>query len=263
MAHELKTYIEACNKSADASRRPLAILVIAYVVVFCAIWNARNNSWQNSFVRSGGAALQWLALSPEQQSHVSKDRRFAAGREFVEVYGMDDPVLLAWAIEKVRATQVESTLFFKLPFFNISVHINDLGVLAGLAFVLLLGWYRQCLVHHLVAMRVTLRSDAATADTAQTRELLAIHQFLTFPVPDAVGVRAAQATQLLLLTPAVLFQAYLLWSNWSTRQLGLVLGSAYAVPILSLSALFLVVLVVLIVSCHRWLRLIAREWRGS
>jgi hypothetical protein len=263
VADDMDKYIEACNDSADKSRRPLALLVTAYVMVFCTIWNARDSSFQNSFVRAAGAAKRWLLATPAEKSAPDAAVRFREGSRFVETYGVDDPEVLSWAIEKVRANQVESALFFKVPFFSISVHINDLAIMTGLTFMMLLGWYRQCLMHHLLSIRVALSRASPGPDAVRVRELLTLHQFLTVPVPEVAGQRAARRLQFLLLVPCVVFQGYLALSNWQTRRLAFALGSDYAIPLLFLSAIFFIVDLTLVVSCQSWLKLIAKEWRGA
>ena len=260
MSYEPKDFLEACNRSAESSRRPLAILVVSYVIVFCAIWNSRDNCWHNSFIKSAGAAIAWLEAPPAVKENPTAGSRLDLGRTFVHTYGVDDPKLLAWAIDTIRTDQVEKNLFFELPFFNVSVHINDLGVLSGLAFMLLLIWYRQCLAHLLLCTRIALRTHCG-ADAAATRQLIAMHQFLTIPTPDPTGVRPARATQLLLLVPSALLQTYLLWTNWTTRPLAFALGARYALPILGLTTLFSLIVVVLVSDCHYQLGLIATEWR--
>ena len=251
----------ACNHSVDASRRPLVIVVIAYVIVFCMVWNARNSSWQNSYIRSAGAAIQWLGTAPEVREATPTDSRLAAGRLFVETYGLDDPTLIRWAIEHIQASQIDKVLFVELPLFNVSIHINDLGVYSGLTFMILLIWYRQCLAHHLACMKLALRRDSLNTDEQLlVRQLLAMHQFFTVPASESpLGLHVKRTIQLLFLAPAVVWQAYLAWTNWTTRELAFALGASYAVPILSLTSIFFIIVTILVASCHQILGLIATE----
>lgn len=263
MSYRSEDLLGGCNHSADASRRPLAIMVVAYVIVFCMVWNARDYSWQNSYVRSAGAAIQWLSTAPEVRDAAPPDSRLSAGRRFVEAYGLDDPADILWAIKTIQSSQVDKVLFVELPLFNVSIHINDLGAYSGMTFMVLLIWYRQCLAHYLACMKLVLRSHEADADARLLMsQLLAARQFFTVPAATSpLGLRVNRPIQLLFLAPSVVCQAYVAWTNWTTRELGFALGASYALPILSLAFLFFVIVTILVASCHRLLGLIADELR--
>lgn len=261
MSFTPKDFLDACCDAAASSRRPLAMLVVAYVIVFCAIWNARDSCWENSYVIAANAGIAWLGATPEARAAATLGSRLERGRRFVEAYGLDEPDLIKWSIEKVRTSQVENGLFFKLPFFNVSVHINDLSVLAGLAFMLLLLWYRQRLVQHFVCVRLVLSREMEVSDAAAACQLMAMKQLMATPIETHPGgVATTRVTHFLVLVPAIALEGYLLWTNWATRHLAFALGGSYAVPLLLLTGVFFAVIAVVVLDCQRWLSRIARAW---
>ena len=135
MTDWLREYLAACNQSADRTRRPLALLVTAYVIVFALIWNGRPNSWSNTFIKAADKGIYWFSLSPDARASQPDLPSVREGSRFVRTYGFKNPAQLRAAINSIKTHQFDHILHFQVPFFNTLVHLNDLGVLSGLTFL--------------------------------------------------------------------------------------------------------------------------------
>jgi hypothetical protein len=84
-------------------------------------------------------------------------------------------------LSDAQATQIKT---IKIPFFNCSLDIDDLGLVSGSAFLITLLWFRSVLWSERRNINVVFAASRATNDTTllmTTYELLSMHQNLMAP----------------------------------------------------------------------------------
>ena len=166
--HEhIKTYVEAAARATTRGRDILVLIIIVSVLIFGAFWNSRQGSWGNSRIRSTADVLRLQNLlsqratanDPEAISALDKqlaDPKFERVREYVEIRPfLNQPGAAAEMLKKLEEIQTEHVLYLRLPFFGLIVDVNDLGMLGGFAFTVLLLWFRFALWHERANLEMT------------------------------------------------------------------------------------------------------------
>ncbi|MDQ2922650.1 MAG: hypothetical protein M3R52_13695, partial [Acidobacteriota bacterium] len=158
-SEEIKQHLDATTASSSRGRRVLIVLITASVLAFGAFWNSRQGSWINSRVRVASSADKYLRLNKEYYANGTSDERkreierelqskaYDEPKAFIGIRGLQTSEELDPLIKKVRDIQTEHVMFIHVPFFGVLFDINDLGMLGGFAFVVLLLWFRFSLWH--------------------------------------------------------------------------------------------------------------------
>jgi hypothetical protein len=87
----------------------------------------------------------------------------------------------------METAYVEGSLIIRIPFFGITVDVNDLGVLGGIGFLLILSCYRFFLHREIANLRISftvarIKPEGSDQDSlASFYSLLAMRQVFTIP----------------------------------------------------------------------------------
>lgn len=158
----LQQYAEAVKESTNRTRRILLIMIVASILVLSAFWNTRPEGWVNSRLQRAKATDESFGLNKT------------------------DPSPALFWIQKIRTEQVSQV---QVPVLGISFDVNDLGLLGGVTFSVLLIWVNYSLWHHSNNLKLAFgfarhldeKNSEASRFLFHTYQNLAMRQVLTIP----------------------------------------------------------------------------------
>ncbi len=273
------TYIDASARTATRSREILILIIIVSVLVFGAFWNSRQGSWISERIRIHTEVLALLQqeqevakLRPGTPEKFAADavlagRRFDRAREFLaERPQLRDPEAVRAAKHRLQEIVTEHVLYVKVPFFGLVMDVNDLGMLGGFTFIVLLLWFRSSLWHESENLRITFADAARHGDESFYYTALSMQQVLTTPPLLHTERRrydhwSVIVKSLMLLPVAVHFTVFCYDSI--SFKFGWTISPANTIIAMSVSFIFLCVIVWLTYLCFRLLADIADTWRTT
>jgi hypothetical protein len=209
---EITDYVEAASASSDRGRFVMIVMITASVLAFAAFWNARQGSWVNerlhvARVGAVGCEKQWdedtrRKLPLDDQEVYDRSRNFYDVRHFHDCKQLDQ------VVKGLEDVQTQNVNFIKVPFFGIQFDENDLGLLAGFTFFVVLLWFRYSLVRELNNLNLTFAVAKTHSQQAVnlSYDLLAMRQVLTQPpMRTSAGRNRATAGRLSAWVPKLLY----------------------------------------------------------
>ena len=161
-------------------------------------------------------------------------------------------------LENLHNSFVEKTMNVSVPFLGITLDINDLGLLGGITFSLLLTWLLFSLRREAENLQI-LFSKATDEVLPTVYQLLEMTQVLTIPVQRKGKSRHIVAASrfilerlefLLFLTPCAV-QFFVVWNDQTTLPLGVALNDRLALREFHWEEFLLVAMVILTAFCFR------------
>lgn len=278
LSEELKQSIEATTSSSSRGRRVLIVLITASVLAFGAFWNSRQGSWINSRVRVASGAEKLLRLNKEYYAGGTTEQRkeeivrelqskiYDEPKRFISIRGLQTSEELDPLIKKVRDIQTERVMFIHVPFFGVLFDINDLGMLGGFAFVVLLMWFRFSLWHESSNLKTTFAKATEKNCLPLSYELLSMHQVLTVPCSlgkDRPRQRPwGKIALLLFFLPSAVQLTVLAYDAYSF-EFGSTISLFNTIVSIAVSLAFLVLIIILTVYCVELSREIERTWKKA
>lgn len=228
LSDEAKLRIDASAASSARGRTILVVMIVASVLVFASWWNGREESWLSAQYIIADTLLQMdngLKIEDPELERRATTLKDAAG--------WDRPTLEKIKQENYQAW-FENGVLVEIPFFGVSVHAGDLGLLGGFTFVVVLMW----LIFSLAGERTNLQTTFDRAREAKqldaTFEILAMRQVLTVP-----SLRAEKRSRLWGKLPKLLFllplmtHALVVHSDRETAEVGRLISPSSASAVLT------------------------------
>jgi len=287
----LKPLIEATAASASRFRRVLIVMIIASILAFGAFWNARRGSWLNSRIDVALLGNEYLTLKDkvsrieseltygpsdprmtalyEQKKELEgnvKSDKYEDAKAWLKYRGMQDREQLAESVKKLEQARVDSVLLIKIPFFGIVVDINDLGLLGGFTFVVILMWFRFSLWREYFNLISTFREAKTLEHLGFVYRSLAAQQVLTVPpalseIPP-IEKPWGKVVRVLYFLP-VLVQVIILIYDIVSFKVGLSISRFNSYFGVLMSASFLYLSMILTSLCLQLSRHIDKEWEDT
>lgn len=252
----IKEYLAAVSASSTRARYVLILMILASVVVFSAFWNSREGSWVTSRLDCIAAAEQFKA------GKIGRDE-YERGKECAENYNLDSVDEAIAMHEELRRTMVDNVLTVHVPILGMRFDVNDLGMLGGFAFAVLLLWFRFALWQE----QENLRRVFAHVPKENKKEVyiaLAMHQVLTVP-PNLDGKPRDEAVWgylvLGLLFLPFLVEATVFFHDCMTLTLGNAVNPRSALVVLGVSIVFTVLTLVFTINALTIVRGTIGTWR--
>lgn len=209
----IKQYVDASAESADRVRFVLLIMVTASILALVATWNSRTNGWPTSRLivatnaqkfydekgqRITGSDEQvkqqvWpkffneekyeRASSQAERDRYKRDREQAYDRAkaFVEASRFADFNHLQEHVHYLERARIEKVLYITVPFFGVVFDINDLGIFAGITFIIALLLFRFSLLRELRNLRLVFLQAKTPEHLRVCYDMLSMQQVLTTP----------------------------------------------------------------------------------
>jgi hypothetical protein len=232
-------YINAAEDSSGRARWVILIIVTTCILVFAGFLNSRPGNWLDARVHAAqNAFLYWNIISNKIRTDTSEVKTFALwdtssnkfksdtaqARAFINKYNITSIEELKIWLNGYIISKQQNVQLIRVPFFAFSFDVNDLGIISGIAFVLLMLLMRLCLMrelrnHHFVFEEV--KNDPNMLD--QVYHILSMKQVLTVPPSRLVWTEYLWAipTKLLLVLPLGL-QFLILKNDLKTLDFGLI-----------------------------------------
>lgn len=289
MSPETLKAIDATQGSSDRARWVLLTLQVTCIVIFMALWHETPFAWTYSRLQTAQAAV-WLldcgtnhpenadsAAAGSQDKHPEchyidtngkpLDRPFSAdeirrAQRFLAEWRLP-PEQAREQLKELQESMVNRAMNVSVPFLGITLDVNDLGLLGGASFLLLLVWFYYSLQReerNVAALFQATRDE----DLSDVYELLAMTQVLTIPPrPAASPSRFWGKLPALLFWMPSLVQILVLLNDAETLYRSIVVGRWFGVTEFAASLLFLLAMVWTTSQCAAKSGEVFDHWQGA
>ncbi|HEY6159279.1 MAG TPA: hypothetical protein VIV88_17660 [Gemmatimonadales bacterium] len=262
----------------------IIVIIVTSVVAFGGLWNSRQAAWIMSRIRTAQAALKdWDSTAANAQRPCQRGPSDPALQDFVSKYGFcrsDEVRDWLFSLERARTDYV---LTLRAPFFGIVFDVNDLGMLAGFTFSVLLLWFVVSVLREQNDLALAFRQARARRQLRMCYDLLSTRQVLTVPplldrsderqspvrmaglvilLPRFLLPREGSSIARRLILLPLIVQIAIVWHDKLTLDFGKLfqVGSTAAVVFAEWS--FLLVILALTLSSLMISRQVDGVWRG-
>lgn len=166
-------------------------------------------------------------------------------------------------LQLLGSAKVNYIVLWHIPFFGTVFDVNELGLLGGFTFVVILMWFRFSLWREYFNLRSTFEEARSVDGLESCYKYLAMSQVLTVP-PTLSNIQYQErpwgkVVRCLYLLPAAVLTAVVAYDCYSF-QIGWVVSKFNTVFSISASICFLVLTILLTFWCFRLSNEIDQEW---
>lgn len=249
---KIKDLVQSVDVSSSRARTATYVLAVTSLIVFSAFWNVHPGGWLKERVKVAREAETFVAakkqwpLTKKAEEKIHQDLVAA----LVEDRGLDREGAARNYREQLESLLYKQSYQVKIPFFGVSYDINDLGLLGGFAFFVVLMILRFSLARELANLKLAFREAEKKKELADCYKLLSMGQVLT--VPPHTGVSGTYFTKnlpkILYVLPAII-QSFIIYNDISTLDIGLTFSRYNAILAIIFSAGFWIINAILTYNC--------------
>ena len=208
---DIHAYLDASGDAAKHTRLVMLVMVVTSVLTSISLLNSLQSSWMTqrlaslkdpnspyliSQIGSAPPALQKYQEEPLEKYRQAEQEFERLGKKGVAP-DKEEYLLAAtnkyerdWQIYLARYNQlyaafsrghIESSFLVHVPFFGISFDINDLGILSGIAFSIVIIWFRFATRAEIQNVRLGFSAAKDMGQLPEFYRLLAMRQVMTAP----------------------------------------------------------------------------------
>jgi hypothetical protein len=268
----IEEYITVAAAAAHRGRSILIVMITASILAFSAFWNSRQGSWLNSRLRLATEGAQWMNMKQDDRDRLTQEQRdyYRRSEEYMAVRGIQTPDQINEVVKRLQALQSEQVNLIKIPFFGSIFDVNDLGLLGGFAFAILLLWFKFGMSRELQNIILTFNEGRRRKQLRVCYQQLAMQQVLTVPkmLPDHPHPKQISPSfwdklpKILFVLPFLVhatvfgYDLYSFKFGMSVSQFNTIFNTAFAL-------LFLAIILMLTVSCYLVSYEISNEWKQA
>jgi hypothetical protein len=204
----LTSLITAAGSASARSRATLLTIVFVSIMAFSATWKSRPNSWLNMRSQTAALAVEYIAHVTENGEKQLTDLpqvtsneltgpdaaarldRLERGRKMAELRGIHDLDHAREYRREIEHIRLENVALVRVPLLGVTFDVNDSGMLAGIAFVVLLMLQRIALSRECDCLQALRSVMYGHSDRHAGYVFLAMTQVLTLPERAAADVPA-------------------------------------------------------------------------
>lgn len=247
-------YVEFVNAASARVRYAAYVLAVTSLIVFSSFWNVHPGGWLSERLN----LTRQLAQSYNKAPNGLTDSGLKEKAQLAKIPNGDNA--------RDRLTQLEKILYeqsyqAKIPFFGISYDINDLGMMGGFAFFIVLMILYFSLCRELANLRHAFKTAEARNELRDCFDLLSMGQVLT--VPEGTGVNSNPFTRNLhrvLYTLPFFIQGMIVINDLDTIQVGMAYSKFNTLLTIASSSALYMVNTILICMCFYTSCQYDREW---
>ena len=259
-------FVEACERASARTRWVIFVMIVASVVGFTASWKAGERGWIKGRMTLARDALMYFrvptdeknilkAANPEKYSNIEKwiESRVINNEEQIESHVL--------YLEKVYT---ENVRLIRLPFFAITLDTNDLGVICGITFIIMMLVFRLNVGRELDNYNEVFKYISTDTNREAIYKLLRMNQVLSTP-PDSKGKQNLFwliIPKLLYVLP-LLVQLFIIYNDLSTLPLGMLISASNTILVMIISVSCFILLLVLTVQCVYRAVQLDQVWRAA
>ncbi len=169
---EIQDYLDATSDATRRTRSVAITMVITSVLILGALINSLQHQWM----------LERVHTFYDPKSDYVKSKllpfKMRSGFQSYDANYMEKYRIFYEALTK---SYVENGLSVKVPLFGFSIDVNDLGLLGGMAFVVILVMYRFSLSREIENLRIAMDKAGKFGQLCEFYEVLAMRQVFTVP----------------------------------------------------------------------------------
>jgi hypothetical protein len=183
---DIQDYLEATSDAAKRTRNASISVVVASVLVFAGLLNSLQHSWM----------LQRLRTWNEMDSAYVRSKIGEPPKRTVPMSSVDPAyeAALRGYLDRYKEfysalirTYVDNSYVIRVPFFGFRVDANDLGLIGGIGFVVLLIILRFNISREVDNLRMAFAEAKRLNQLSEFYVLLAMRQVFTVPATDAIN----------------------------------------------------------------------------
>ncbi len=297
----IQDYLSASGEASARTRNVTLAIVVACVLTFIALLNSLQNSWMLKRLQrlrqvDSEYLIQYVGTAPNQEDYRKKQHdRFLqallqyqmenaansttqptstpppdpkkfddeADSEFKRDSEMYQARYHAFLLNTSRAL-VDTRFLVRVPFFGITFDINDLGFLAGIGMVTLLGLFRLSISTELENLKLAFRHATRMGKLAEFYRLLAMQQVLTTPnLPERKISRFHFFVPKLLYFLPLAVYLFVVLNDLYTNKIGFAIDSLRTLLLLGGDIFFLFVILTLSIISFQRTRDVDRKWANA
>jgi hypothetical protein len=259
LLEDIKEYVDALRASADRSRYALYVALVTTTLVFIANYNIQPDNWpirrlDTWFHYARGTKLE--PIPPQTLGHGDAQRLSTIRDEYAKQFAAH-------------------SVFTASPIPGVTIDVNDLGVIGGVALTMVMLVLATCIVREhenvylaLYKVRVLCEQEAEARSHGNSRSnllyhALAMNQVLSSPPTLARWQRhgGLYYFRFIFLLPAVIY-AWVCWTNWRTADKALIYGIDIW-QLLSVQAVLLYSMFGLSITALLHSRAMAQRWEQA
>jgi hypothetical protein len=186
---DIQDYLEATSHAADRTRWVTLVMLVTSMAVFAGLLNSLGSQWMGERVRElterpfGTYAVRNIGPLPTDPDHGSPAWERYARR--VDVFQ-----------DHLTRAYVETGFVIRVPVVGFTLDVNDLGLIGGVAFIVILLMLRFSLTRELDNVRLSFERAEGLGRLHEFYTLLAMRQVFTVPPSPLV-----RRTRLLVWAP--------------------------------------------------------------
>src|SRR6266446_1396671 len=177
----IQDYLDASSHASTRARTVVVIMVFASVRVFAGLLNSLESHWMEYRLQLlsdiNDPYTQGRIGNPPDPSKFPQAEKDPAYQRAVDLHRQK---YLAF-YSSFAKQHVENAYAIKVPFFGISFDVNDLGLLGGVAFVIILVLFRLCLSREADNLKLSFTEAKKLGQLSEFYHLLAMSQVFTVP----------------------------------------------------------------------------------
>jgi hypothetical protein len=265
--------VRAFVVSSDRVRYVLIAITVTSILIFAGHYNALSESWFNSRLSLARLALETKAWEPTSSQPETPQAETA--REWAKARRLRTEEDVKEQINFLEELRINHFLILQMPIFGVSFDVNDLGLLGSIALLtmllmLLFAMARQSENLYLSLWKVKEiwrlegRVDKPDSDANLVYHSLAMHQHFSNP-PTLARWKIGRLRNLanIFLSLPLLAQAWGLYLDWSTRDVGVIVNGTGTIVSLWVQAVACLIMLVLIVCCYLFIRANDIRWNNT
>ncbi len=260
---DIQDFLEATGDSSKRTRTVAILLIVASVMILAGLLNSLDHSWMHARVMEFGVLdSEYVAKKIGEMPDAKLTADSLATVWGVSTYESAVEVYANRHLAFYRAlcaAYVDSGFLLRVPFFGFVLDVNDLGLVGGIALLILLGVYQLAVSREIDNLAISFRE--AKGRERQLYLLLAMRQVFTIPQSAFIkkGFFLRHAPKAILLLP-VLAQGSVVGHDWWTSVVGRQLGQTHTAIVLCVEAIALAGVIVLTRSANQRLHTLDRFW---
>lgn len=239
---DLQDYLDSTSDSSNRTRTVAIVLLVASVLALVGFLNSFKSGWMLQRLHTIGDPNSGYITEKLGSNHDNEQYR-----QFYTA---------------VAKAYVDNALTIRVPFFGFAFDVNDLGLLGGIGFIVILFLLRFSLRSEIINLRLAFKAAAKTEDQLPIfYDLLAMRQVFTLPhVEDHRKLWQAKRSWILRYIPkAVCFLPFLVYTLilyhdcYLTRHTGKLISDPHTGFLLAYTHVFCAIIFVLACWClTRW-----------
>lgn len=289
MTQETLEKIKAAKESSDRGRWVLLAMQVACIVVFVAAWHELPEDWTFTRLQTAQAAVWLLDCGPNHPEQVLdptkatdsagrphenchymgsdgkptinpfSDQELKSGRKFLAEWKLS-PSEARKQLDELQNSLVERAMNVSVPFLGISFDINDLSLLGGAAFLLLLVWFYYSLNREEINIS-DLFKNVSDQELVETYQLISMTQVLTIPprLDERKRRKWEGVASLLFFTP-ILVQGFVLGLDGRTLIRGIIINQSFTRTEFAIGLILFLIMCIITLECRGRSKALYDSW---